>query len=250
MTRELTNTYKAIYAGYPVVYRFRIPYTYRYFGSYAQQCEETSEEILLPEEIIAGRAALYPEGTKKGYIEYKELIPYTAGHLLRYKCSIFHAVSFIFRGKAWLLTAPSGTGKTTQYMNWVQLHPNEIIVISGDMPVLAMNHSRSIQVCPSPWNGKEKIGNAVSAELGGIIILNQDKSNSIRFADKKESILTLFSQFMAIPESKEEIRILSDMIQRIVAEVPIWVFSNTGTVESTMVLRQTIEDYLALEVNE
>ena len=41
------------------------------------------------------------------------------------------------------------------------MFPDEITMISGDMPVLERREDGTVWAHPSPWNGKEKIGEEV-----------------------------------------------------------------------------------------
>ena len=98
--------------------------------------------------------------------EYKSLIGLVSDKLMLSDRLIFHSVAFALRGRAWLLTAPSGTGKTTQYMNLKKLYGDEIRIICGDNPVLHFMQDGTIMVHPSPWKGKEKLGSNLTAPLG------------------------------------------------------------------------------------
>lgn len=242
----MKRVFSVTYAGHEIRYCFRFKTTPQYFARHISLSNSKTPDVSITEEQFNYFRKIHSAEYSDEYVEYKGLLYLTANELLKYRCCIFHSVSFIWNKKAWLLTADSGTGKTTQYMNWIQKYPDEIQMISGDMPVLDFFNNR-IVVHPSPWNGKEKIGNSVSAELGGIIILKQDHTNTIQPADKKTSILTLFRQFIASPETEEDIYTLSKMIETIILNVPIWVFFNTGSIDSTILMRKTLEEYISQE---
>lgn len=79
---------------------------------------------------------LYEEGSTAPYVEHMELCTRACDALLPFERAIFHGVAFIWRGQAWLLTALSGTGKTTHYIQWKRQYGGEISIINGDKPVL------------------------------------------------------------------------------------------------------------------
>ena len=243
MTKKV---FEVTFADIPVRYSFRSNSTARYFGRHIHLSKSDHFDIRMNDEEFKLFRQTHSSDIPDDYVEYKGLIYLTAGRLLKDHCCIMHAVSFLWKGKAWLLTAESGTGKTTQYMNWSRLFPEEITMISGDMPVMDFRDD-IITVWPSPWNGKESIGNPISGELGGIIILKQDLENKIEHTEPAEGIITLFRQFTAAPETAEEITIIADMVQQIMEKVPVWIFSNNGTDESTSMLRNTLLAYLAEE---
>lgn len=189
-----------------------------------------------PDRISLARTML-PADSSDAYIEYRCLIELTAKELLKYDCCIFHSVSFVWRGFAWLLAAPSGTGKTTQYLNWQRLFPNEITMISGDMPVLERRNDGTIWAHPTTWNGKENIGNRISAPVAGIVILKQGTYNDIDLISPKEAIMPFFSQFMVRPESEEEIFALTRIMDQMLCNIPVWKMVNTGDDASTKLLK-------------
>lgn len=225
-------------AGNPLRYAFRYPKTRLYFRSWLRPCGGAPDIMASSEEISRAHAVM-PEKNAEDYAEFKALCGLTGQYLLRRDCCVFHAVAFLFRGQAWLLTAPSGTGKTTQFMNWRRLLPAEITMICGDMPVLERKDD-VITVHPSPWNGKEDIGSFLSAPLGGVVLLEQGRENRVDPIPAREAIVALMRQFVADPSTEEEIltlcRILDSILHR-----PVWKLVNTGDLASTELLRETMK---------
>ncbi len=148
------KVFQGYYAGHPIRFCFEHLTTHYYFGDYLCEIRDNDYDIHVPPELYEYAEAFLPESSRPGYIEYRACIGLTSKHLLQWDCSIFHAMSFIWRGRAWLLTGPSGIGKTTQFHNWQRLYPGEAEVISGDMPVLERKEM-AVFVHPSSWNGKE-----------------------------------------------------------------------------------------------
>ena len=70
--------------------------------------------------------------------EADALIPVISDWLLPKGC-VFHSAAFWWRGKAYLLTGPSGIGKSTQLRNWMDLYPKETELINGDKPILCFD---------------------------------------------------------------------------------------------------------------
>ncbi len=234
----MTTVFQATFAGHIIRYAFQYPKTRQYFRKWLHPCEEEAD-ILAPLEEIARAHEQLPEGNAEDYAEFKALISLTCRALLRWDCCIFHSVAFLFRDRAWLLTAPSGTGKTTQFMNWRKLIPAEIMMISGDMPVLE-RRGEAIWVHPSPWNGKEEIGSGHSAPLGGIVLLEQGGENRIRRMLTRESMEALINQFAGTPDTEEEIRAMCRVLDGLL-HTPVWKLTNRGDLASTELLRETLE---------
>ena len=118
-------------------------------------------------------------GTTPEQVEYLELGPRVSDALLPYGRILFHGAAILWRGRVWVFTANSGTGKTTQYMLWKLCFGSEVKILNGDKPLLEFREG-GILVHPSPWRGKEGLGSLDAAPLGGIILLEQSEENRMR----------------------------------------------------------------------
>ncbi len=235
----MEKVYEREYAGHRLRFAFVHPSTRLFFDP--TLCPVSGDpDILATEERIEGARGKLPEEAKIGYVENQTLIGLAGQALLRYGCCIFHAVSFILDDGAYLLAAPSGTGKSTQYFNWQRLHPGEIRMISGDMPVLEQREDGSVWVHPSNWNGKEKIGGKDPAWLCGVVLLEQGKENRILRLAPKDAIPPLFRQFVADLDTEEEIRSLASLLERMLLAAPVWKLVNLGDDASTELLRREL----------
>ncbi len=232
--------YQANLAGRSIRYCFHYPNTARRFRSWLHPVEGDEYDVMVSDEDIL-RA--YPDlltGSYEDRAEYKSLIRPTSLFLLRTDCCIFHSVAFLWRDRAWLLTAPSGTGKSTQFLNWRNQFPSEIIMICGDMPILERRENDSIWVHPTSWTGKENIGSFTAAPLGGVVLLEQGKENLISPMQPREAIPPLFDQFCVYPETEAQIRSLCGILDLMLRNYPVWKFVNLGDAASTELLRKTL----------
>ena len=238
----MENVYEVEYAGRPVRYSFMFPLTKYYFRGFIRRAQGEEFDIRVSPELFARGRELMPEETNDAYLEYRLLIELTEQLLLDSGCCMFHAVAFTLRGRAWLLTAPSGTGKTTQFLNWQRLFPGEVEMICGDMPVLEQREDGSIWVHPTHWNGKESIGSHASARLGGIVVLEQAGENRMDRLTAHEALVPVVNQFCAAPETEEEIRTMFGMLDRMLGDHPVWKLRNLGDDASTLLLRESIAE--------
>lgn len=234
-------------AEHSVLVSFLDPSTRYFLKPFPIRSDAPSSQLSVRPEILEiGRRNLEP-GSSNAYIEYRCLISVSARFLLQYHACVFHAAAFSWRGRAWLLAAPSGTGKTTQYLNWQRLFPGEIQMISGDMPILEAKEDGSLWVYPSSWNGKENIFGASAAPLGGLVFLEQGKEDRMLPFPPHDAVIPLLRQFMVVPESEEEILQLTSLLERILVSVPCRKFVNLGGDTSTILLRDTFSHFLAKE---
>lgn len=228
------------YAGHPLRYSFLYPATRLLMRPLPVRTEGQEYDVgVTPELHAQGRTELPPDSTEP-YVEYRCLIELTARALLRYDCTIFHAASFVWRDRAWLLTAPSGVGKTTQVLNWLRLFPDELTVISGDMPLLEARRDGSVWVHPSAWNGKECLYSNRIAPLGGLVLLEQGAENRIAPMELENDLMKLFRQIMVQPETEDEIRRMARLLDQTLRTAPSWAFTNLGDDASTLLLRETL----------
>ena len=239
------QVYQIEYCGHPLRYAFQYPGTCWEFRGRAKKAEGEEYDLMSTPRRIEDARALLPPDSRNEYVEYRSLIGLTAQALLRYDCCIFHCVCFVWRGYAWLLTAPSGVGKTTQYFNWCNAHPDEITMISGDMPVLERRDDGSIWAYPSSWNGKENIGSRLSAPVGGVVLLEQGKQNLLNCPPVSELLAPIFRQFIVRPDTEEEVSALARLLDQMFRALPFWKLVNKGDAASTELLRDTLSQRLS-----
>lgn len=182
---------------------------------------------------------LYEAGSTAAYVEHMELCPRACDALLPFERAIFHGVAFIWRGQAWLLTALSGTGKTTHYIQWKRQYGDEISIINGDKPVLDFS-DEGISVHPSPWRGKENMGSMRSAPLGGIIMLKQGQENAMRRVEPQEAVAELFMQFLFTRSTQLDVQRVCALEERLLQTVPVWQLVNRGDEDSARLCRDTL----------
>ena len=232
------------FANNKIRYRFRYPNTALYMRPYIKAVQGDEYDILASEEYIEKQRPYFTECTEDAYVEYKALIELTSKFLLPRRSCIFHAVAFCWKGYAWLLTGPSGAGKTTQYKKWKTTYRDEVRMICGDMPLLEWREDGSIWVHPTPWNGKERIQGKISAPLAGIVILEQHKMNSIERMVPNVSGMSLLPQMAMRPETEEEIILMVNMLNRLLQACPVWKLMNRGDAASALMTANAFDEYL------
>ncbi len=185
-------------------------------------------------------AAAVPETVQPDpYEEQMALSLRASESLLAFDRVIFHGVAFRWRERAWILTAFSGTGKTTQYMQWKRLYGDKVQIINGDKPVLEFR-DRDILVHPSPWRGKERMGQPISAPLGGVILLEQGPENRITRLSPRQAAGRIFCQLQLTRDTAEPVRRAAALAERLLRSVPLWQLTNRGDLASAQLTHDTI----------
>lgn len=129
-------------------------------------------------EAVTAEVENAPEPTTYNYAEALCLYREIAEKLPLYDRAVFHGAAIEYSGKAYLFTAPSGTGKTTHISLWRRFLGEKVDIINGDKPILHLNKN-GITVYGTPYAGKEGWQRNVSAPLTGICVLSQGKDNRI-----------------------------------------------------------------------
>lgn len=183
------------------------------------------------------------------YVEHMVLGVKISDELIRYNRIMFHALAFIFKNRAWLLTAQSGVGKTTQYILLKRLFGDEITILCGDKPFLEYKGQGKVFVHPSPWNGKENIGRTVSAPLGGIFVLNRSDGNAIEEMTSSQSISELYSQLVFSANDEHQIAESFWLLQKIMSSAPVCLFHKLADDASARLCYDKMLEYTLKEDN-
>lgn len=242
-------------AGVPVDVTTQYDEYYPYFSPYLEKNTGTSPLIPpcpandrdIPAVEISPRrlqtaSRIYPPDSPAYYVEYMELCPAISSAITVFDRIVFHAVSFIWKDRAWLITAPSGTGKSTHYCLWKLLCPDEIQIINGDKPIVYIENDE-VFVTTSPWTGKENMSQHLTAKLGGIIVLEQSDSNEITRLTVHKSAGKVFSQFLFDCNTEQEAKTACRIAEKML-KTPVWLLKNRGDIESAKLCRKTLQIYL------
>ena len=227
-------------AGIHMNCRLRYPELISFFSNYLSTPDLTEKIIEAgpyEEQICLQQFGLEELGV---HTEEKVLAALISDELLFYDRLIFHSAAFILQEKAWLLAAPSGTGKTTQYKNLKTLYPDKVDILCGDNPVLIFEPDRRVIVHHSPWNGKEGYGSERTAELAGIILLEQADTNEMKRLKPVDAVLPVFFQFNTFLKTEQQVHQLFELERRLLAAVPVFLFRNTGNLQSSEMLYREI----------
>ena len=172
-------SYSGVFAGVTLSFCFLHEGTASFYGGDLTPCAFSENCIRIPPSECAEWQGRW--GMKDpAYAEYVLSCSYACDALMRRDRIVFHGAAFRWHQRAWLFSAPSGTGKTTQLKNWQRLFGGEMEIMNGDKPILELCADGHVLVRPYPWKGKEGLGrDDITAPLGGIILLRQDRENRI-----------------------------------------------------------------------
>ena len=140
--------------------------------------------------------------------------------LLLFQGMMLHASAVEVDGKAYLFSAPSGTGKSTHTALWLQLFGERARIINDDKPALRQKED-GFFVYGTPWSGKTSQNINCKVPLQGIAFLQRSEKNSIERISAKEALPLILDQTVR-PASAERYDLLFPILEKLVSVTPIY----------------------------
>ena len=141
-------------------------------------------------------------------------------------------------GKGYLMTAPSGTGKSTHTNLWYKNIPG-CDLLNDDNPIIRIIDGKAI-VYGSPWSGKTPCYRNIQAPIGGIVRIQQRPENTIHRLKPLEAFVMLLP---ACSNMKWDARIyngICDSITKFVQTCGIWELGCLPNNEAAILCHDTI----------
>ena len=160
----------------------------------------------------------YPQMTDFDTAQYIGTGSMFAAEILRFDGFQFHASAVLLDGKAYLFSAPSGTGKSTHTEKWCRLFGAKII--NDDKPALRRVDGKWM-VYGTPWSGKNDLSLPVSVPLGGIAVLQRGEKNTICRMSPGEAVPAMIGQCLHFAHKGRMIKQL-ELIDKLLKETPVW----------------------------
>lgn len=194
----------------------------------------------------AARAIIYclPPFTS----ELQENIFHVIRHVFLYLAqtnhiAAIHSSSILYRGKAWLFSAPSGTGKSTHANLWKSLLDTP--VINGDLNLIAMSGTQPV-VYGSPWCGTSGIYDINTYPLGGIILLKQASIDVVKHLSEDKKRLMIMQRFISPAWDKEMLHHNLQLANNIASQILICQLDCTPDKTALEAIRKEIDNYLQI----
>lgn len=195
-------------------------YIRRLFSDYIVDDDSNGVLIAVQEGEIQAEnrdeAINYPPAYLESLAIHRKLCEY----LIDYNIIMFHCSAVELDGKAYLFTAPSGTGKSTHARLWRERFGDRLTVINDDKPFLEFRDN-DVFVYGTPFAGKHCLQTNTSAKVSGIIYLSQNEHNNIKRLTMGESFLLLYLQAYRIKNSKEKATKILDLVTKL-CKLPVF----------------------------
>ena len=133
---------------------------------------------------------------------------------------LFHCSAVAVDGKAYLFTAPSGTGKSTHTRLWREVFGDRAVMINDDKPLLRVT-SDSILIYGTPWDGKHRLSTNTVAPVAGICLLERGEENHVERIAKEEAFPRLLQQTYR-PQSPVALMKTMELLDAVASNVPLY----------------------------
>ncbi|MBQ0099425.1 MAG: hypothetical protein KBS91_02620 [Firmicutes bacterium] len=196
-------------------YVVKICQHYEYYGEEepAYTLEVTKEMIEREREGLSD----FPDCYLEGLAVFRKLCEYV---LEKKDGLIFHSSAVAVDGKAYLFTAPSGTGKSTHARLYRELLGDRVMMVNDDKPIIRYDNG-DFYVYGTPWNGKHALDTNTRVKIEAICEIRRDKDNSIIKVTPKDMIPVVFNQTLR-PQGIEEMDKLIALLDKMLKTVKLY----------------------------
>lgn len=139
--------------------------------------------------------------------------------ILQHMGLVIHASAIEWNNKGIAFSAPSGTGKTTQAKLWRNLLGAAIL--NGDRPAMRIIEGAPM-IYGTPWSGSSPDFQNASVPLSAIIMLEQDRDNSIRELSNREAIGRLAARAFLPYWDRDLMDLALANLEKIIQSVPVY----------------------------
>ena len=153
--------------------------------------------------------------------------------LLNFDGVYFHASAVVYEDKAYLFSAPCGTGKSTHTSLWLELLGDKAYILNDDKPAVRVLKD-GIYAYGTPFSGKHDISVPKTVKLGGICFISRGSEDKVSIMDGKEAIFKMYHASLRRLDEQQLDKEL-ELLQKIAATVPIYKMECTPTLNAARV---------------
>ena len=140
--------------------------------------------------------------------------------LLRFGGFMLHSSAVEVDGRAYLFSAPSGTGKSTHTSLWLKLFGDRARIINDDKPAIRVIDGKAYAY-GTPWSGKSDLNINGAFPIAGICVLSRSESNFIEPLDEGTAVFSILNQTIR-PKNPAYMNSLLTLLDKVIAAVPVW----------------------------
>lgn len=134
---------------------------------------------------------------------------------------LVHASVIRKDGYGYLMTAPSGTGKSTHTHLWYKNIP-DCDLMNDDNPIVRVLDSGEAIIYGSPWSGKTPCYRNIQAPIGAFVRIQQRPKNEIRLMSPIEAFTTLLPAVSSMKWDKRVYKGICETISSVIGKVKVF----------------------------
>ncbi len=141
--------------------------------------------------------------------------------LLKYNGFMLHSSGVACDGKAYLFSAPSGTGKSTHTTLWRKVFGDErCFILNDDKPVIRIIDGE-VLAFGTPWSGKTDLNENIGLPLQGICFLQRGATNHIEKMSPKDAVHMLLDQTIRPTDAAKMTKLL-ELLDELLKKVEVF----------------------------
>lgn len=151
---------------------------------------------------------------------------------------VIHSASILYKGKAWLFSGCSGTGKSTHTALWNKIYNTP--VLNGDLNIISIKNNLPVTY-GLPWCGTSGIFTTAGYPLGGIIFLRQAAVNKVVKLANYDQALSIMQRLVSPSWDSMLLQKNLEFAEKIIQKIPVYRLGCTKEPEAASVIKSTID---------
>ena len=141
--------------------------------------------------------------------------------LLDFDGMMLHASAVVMDGRAYLFSAPCGTGKSTHTSIWQRVFGDKVIMLNDDKPALRRIDG-TWYAYGTPWSGKYDYNTNMRAPIAGICLLVRGTVNKIAPFGGVPAVCALMEQTSRSRNGGPNWAKIAAQLDVLMRDVPVW----------------------------
>jgi len=146
---------------------------------------------------------------------------------------LLHSSAVEYKGKAYLFSAPSGTGKSTHTGMWLKAFGDEARIINDDKPAIRVIDGVAYAY-GTPWSGKTDLNINTKVPIGGICFIERAQENSIKKIPTSIAIAKILNQTLR-PSDAARMSNLLDSLDKVLRCTEVYLLGCNISEEAALV---------------
>lgn len=148
-----------------------------------------------------------------------------------------HGTALIVDNKLIIISAPSGTGKSTLRRH-LELAFDNLVVVNDDKPIISFNEG--IKVLGSPFSGEHAVNTNMSYPLDAIVFLEQGKTNEFIPIDNTEKVIKVIENIFK-PKYEKDWEKVINQVNILIEKIPIIKYKAVNDISAATTLIKHLE---------